>query len=83
MGMTAAELRALLDVAREYRLVSLKVGDVEAFFHASVFAAAPEPAGEVVPVNCPCGHDLDVEHGEHGLCLRGCDERKCHPEATP
>lgn len=56
-------------------------------FHFAPIAAswAPEKAEKALledgPARCPCGH-AETEHGNHGLCLLGCDEDKCIPPRT-
>lgn len=84
-----ARLCAIMDLMREKRALRVKVEGLEVELSPLAFPDAPSgaPAGRLpIPVDearCPCGCPLS-EHGDHGLCLNGCEEGKCQPamEAT-
>ena len=78
MSANQISLGEILDLAVKYNLRRIRAGTIEAEFFAPAQGAQGSPI-PTEPDNCPCGHDW-AEHNETG-CLRGCDMKKCEPEA--
>ena len=76
-----ARLAAIMDLMREKRALRVLVDGLEVELSPLAFPDAPADAQGRMPVpedeaRCPCGCPLS-EHGDHGLCLNGCDPGKC------
>lgn len=76
--MSDADIRAYLELAREFNLQYIEVAGFKAAFRSPTLPEMPGVTPDTDP-ECPCGHPPE-EHGEAG-CLRGCDPAKC--EAKP
>lgn len=73
---TIERLREIAGVMREVGATRFSCDGLEVELGPARAPDAPPADGETVPIVCPCGHDLDVEHNDTG-CLRGCAVEKC------
>ena len=79
LGAMRDGLGATLDMLRSKGVSKYREDDGRSFaveFFPSVAAQPEMDAAKPDPNICRCGH-FKHEHGDHGLCLIGCDPEKC------